>query len=50
VLHAENDVVERYRALAGDAKRAARVQSVDCGFDFHESGLSETCSFVKLRL
>ena len=50
VLHAENGVVERYGACAGDAKCAARMQSVDGGFDFHESGLSETCAFVKLRL
>ena len=49
VLDAENDVVEIDGAFAGDAKCAARMQPVDCCFDFHESGLSETCSFVKLR-
>jgi hypothetical protein len=49
VLHAEKDIVKRYGAFAGGAKCAARMQLVDRGFDFHEAGLSETCSSVKLR-
>ena len=34
VLHAEKDIVKRYGAFAGGAKCAARMQLVDCGFDF----------------
>jgi hypothetical protein len=40
VLHAENDVVEWNGAFAGDAKCAARMQSVDRGFDLHTIGYS----------
>jgi hypothetical protein len=35
VLDAENDVVERHGAFTRDTKCAARMQSVNGGFDFH---------------
>jgi hypothetical protein len=48
VLHAEDDIVERHGASPGGAKCAARMQSLDRGFEFHASGLSESGSLVKL--